>query len=463
MAEFSLQHSREDRAFVILCLFLLLVVFTGGGSRADIQSLAILRPVAIAMTAFGLLTLGRKHLQDYKALLVGAAVIFIVAALYLVPLPPAIWGILPSHAVVLEVDRLAGLGSVWRPLALAPDEAWNSVMSLFVPLGVLLVGVQIGPQRHVHLAWFAAALIMLSAIVAGLQLVSPGTSALYPYRITNDGMAVGLFANRNHQATMLSCLLLLLMAFVSTGSKVFRHYQIRAIIAFVVGGLFVIPLILVTGSRAGVLTMVVALALCPLLYVGPAMLARGRTAVLRISRSWAFAAMAGAVVFAIVATLMLGSSTPGIALFQSRLSGDLRVSLWTSAIDMMGTYMPFGSGPGSFVDVYNIYERQSQLSPQYANHVHNDWLEIVLTTGIFGILALVVAVVAWVRRALAVLQGGRTNTGLLHRLGLGLVLIIAIASFVDYPIRVPMVASLLALAAIWACMARSPDQNRSVQ
>ena len=48
-------------------------------------------------------------------------------------------------------------------------------------------------------------------------------------------------------------------------------------------------------------------------------------------------------------------------------------------------FMPFGAGLGTFVPVYQMFEGPSEtLANVYANHAHNDILEIWLETGILA-------------------------------------------------------------------------------
>ncbi len=460
MAKFVFFQNREDRAFLILCLFLAIVALTGGGSRSDIQSLVLLRPLAVGVAAYGLLTLSQAEFTRYSALLKSAAALFILCALYIVPLPPGLWSSLPSHALVAQVDRLAGLDNVWRPLALAPDEARNTLLSLFVPLAVLLLGVQLGVRRQVHIAWFVAILLLCSVFMGALQLIAPGSDALYFYRVTNKGMAVGLFANRNHHAVMLACLMLFIAFAASTTAKVLRDERQRVGLALAVGVFFVLPVLVLSGSRAGLLTLIMALAMCPLLYAVQDNRPRKAASLLAQRRWWLAGGAVAFVIVAIIGVMALGSDTWLAKRAQTSMLEDSRLNLWIGTLELLPTYMPLGAGPGSFVDVYKAFEPLDSLSQQYANHVHNDWLEIVLNYGVLGVGLLVLAIVFWVRRARVALGAGTGDTALLQRLGVGILLIVAVASFVDYPIRVPMVASVATMSAIWAAMVGSPDRGR---
>jgi O-antigen ligase len=115
-------------------------------------------------------------------------------------------------------------------------------------------------------------------------------------------------------------------------------------------------------------------------------------------------------------------------------------------------YFPLGSGFGSFVEVYQIDEPDQLLDMVYVNHAHNDWLETVLTGGLFGALLLAIVVIAWVRRAASAFRTplNEQREPAFARLGLVIILMMGLASLADYPLRVPSLAFIFVIAAFWA-------------
>jgi O-antigen ligase len=118
---------------------------------------------------------------------------------------------------------------------------------------------------------------------------------------------------------------------------------------------------------------------------------------------------------------------------------------------MVRQYFPIGSGVGSFVDVFYAGEPRELLKPSYLNHAHNDWLEWLLETGLPGVLLALAAIAGWTLRSLRLVRMQRGNGGGvgLALAGAVIILLLGLASIVDYPVRVPAVACLLALAAVW--------------
>ena len=192
MAKISPQKYSISWPFWGLCAFLVLVFASGGGARADIHSLMVLRPVAAMLCAFGVWRLSRGHIQQYRFLFIFAALLFGLIGLQLIPLPPAFWGALPGREIVTEIDRVAGLGNVWRPISMVPSGTWNALFSLLIPLAVLLLGVQLTRDQRFQLLPVLLILGLSSGAIGLLQVTSAADSPLYFYEITNNGWAVSV-------------------------------------------------------------------------------------------------------------------------------------------------------------------------------------------------------------------------------------------------------------------------------
>ena len=127
---------------------------------------------------------------------------------------------------------------------------------------------------------------------------------------------------------------------------------------------------------------------------------------------------------------------------------------------MIRDFAPWGSGLGSFEPAYWLYEPDHLLMPAYMNHAHDDWLEIVMTGGVPAALVALLAVVAWGGRTFALMRNrSQAGTHVVSRLGLVIILMLAVASLSDYPVRVPSLACLLVCAAVWASGGDRPRNN----
>ena len=434
--------------FLVLSVFLGLVFLMGGASRGDVQSLIILRPLSVLICGYGCLTLNRAHLSENKFLFGYGAALFVCVGVHLVPLPPGIWTHLPGRELLVEADAAVGLKGVWRPITMVPYATWNALYSLFTPFAVLILGVQLGSSECKLLLRVLLVIALIDCLMALMQIVGPDDGILYLYQVTNNGSAVGLFANRNHQAVFLACIFPMLAAYIVASAKAVEQVRFRTAVALI-SGLAVIPLLLVTGSRAGIIAGVIGIAAVAYVYQPPELASPAKRKAKQVNFVLIFGAVA--VGLLVLLTIALARAEAFNRLFQADQTDELRFQIWYPILSMAWKYFPVGSGFGSFVEVYQIDEPFSTLSPTYVNHAHNDFLEVFLTGGIFGIAFLAVAFAAWLQKSLALvfgkLNGNRRQ--LFGRLGSIVLLLLCLDSIGDYPVRTPIMMSVAVIAALW--------------
>ena len=431
--------------FWVLAGYLALIFLIGGGARSDIQSLVFLRPIAALAAGYGLWSLSRETARAYKGPLIFAGAVLLYVALQLVPLPPFIWSALPGRELLVELDRASGLSNVWRPISMAPTATWNALYSLLVPISVLILMIQLTREERFRLLPLILGFGLLSGLIGILQIAGPSSGPLYFYDITNNGFAVGLFANRNHAAFMLACSLPVLAIFASTGqSEQSARFRTWSALIFAI---VLLPLILVTGSRAGLALSLAALVLSMIIYRRPDLLPKLSK---RRGRLYYIAAIG--VVFCITATFALASRATALQrLLTLGNEDDLRFRLWAPIVKLGWQYFPVGSGIGSFVETFQIGEPDELLTLNYANHAHNDWLELWMTGGAPALAFVLTAVIAWSLRSRdAWLRWDpRSRDTRFARLGSIILLLLAAASLVDYPLRAPSLACIAVVASIW--------------
>ena len=433
--------------FWVLTAFLAIVFLTGGGSRPDVQSLIILRPLSVVVCGIALFSLHSAHVRAYRTLFVLAAAACALVLAHLIPLPPEIWQLLPGRELMITVDRAADIGAHWRPIALVPALAWNAFYSLFVPLAVLLLAVQLRSEERYNLLKVVLGLGLFSGVWGLFQVLGSSDGPLYLYRYTTNGAAVGLFANRNHQAVLLSALFPMLAVFASMGVRTVLNKWLALGFAA-----FLIPLILVTGSRAGIFTALVALPLAFFLYRKPAPAAPLKRTSKQPFNPAPLLIGLGVLSLAVV-TVVLSRAEAFRRLLTLDQNDELRWQIWGPIADMAMKYFPLGSGIGSFVQVYQIDEPDRLLGLTYVNRAHNDWLEIWLTAGVPGAILLAVLVGGFLMASYAAFaRPANSSRSIIYaRVGAAILFIFGLASVVDYPLRTPSLACVAVLAIIWLC------------
>lgn len=430
-----------DILFILFALFMLAVFFAGGSSWSDEPHLIVLRPLAFVVAAIGLWSLKLEHIQQFWAVWLIFGLATFLTASHLVPLPYDVWSNLPGRQVIVDIDKAVGLGQISRPLSMSPETTLNALLSLSVPFAVLVLASQFDGLRQRRALGVVLLLSFTSAAVGLLQATGVDI-ALYSRQATQE--MAGLFVNRNHQAALLG--LIFPMAAVAISAGVGMGFP-RKIEAFVGSSmcLVAVPLVLVTGSRTGLLVAGASL----VLIFAFGLLPLKRVAIRPWVRYFAAFISVGALVWA---TIWASRDVAFIRLEDQ--TEDLRWPVWQSIIDMLPHYLPWGTGVGSYVEAYQVLEPDNLLRPTFSNHAHNDALEILFTAGIPGVALLVLGCVFL---AAAVWRGLRASgdAALFKRLGILVIILLAIASISDYPVRTPILSAIFVLAAIWASASQS--------
>ena len=424
---------------VVLVALLALVV--GGGTHAGFLGDAILQAVSVVFLGCVIWAMNGSPAGFQRGEIALMAAILAVPLIQIIPLPPAIWKDLPLSDMRLEAFAITGAPIDWRPATIIPEATILGALSLIPPFAVFL-GVRsldyVGRRRVVIAVLSFSAL----SVFLGLAQVAGGEqSPLRFYEVTNPTEAVGFFANRNHLAALLYIALMFAAAFAVDSGITFldarrRHApEPRAIVIF-------------TAS----VTLMFLLAVAQIMA-----LTDGRgvdvTLVLTDSRNFWRAASLKLLAVAIVAVLLF-SAQFGITRFVARLGADVvqddRLIIATHTLEAIKAYFPFGTGVGTFKDVYPLRELPAELlSYIYVNHAHDDFLELFLESGVAGV-ALLVCCLAW----LAVrgrdiwrkrLRGGAPIDLLLRRASLFALVLLLLHSTIDYPLRTSAIMVLTAI------------------
>lgn len=436
----------------VVVFFLAAVFLMGGGARGDIQSLAILRPLAVLCLGIALWGITREQFAAMKVPLLLGAMLPLLMLLQLIPLPPGVWTSLPGRELYVRAAELAGIEQPWRPISLVPYRTWNSFFACLVPIAALFLVARLSRESRFSLLPILIGFGILSGLLGLAQTIGSPQGPLYLYEITNNGSAVGLFANRNHQAALLACLFPMLSVYASIDDQSPDRMRLKTIVC-AGAALFVLPLLLVTGSRAGLVLGLIGLLAAGLLYRRPRALQSKRRPRRRVDLRYV---VGGLVVLVLGGMTALLSRAQAIErLLMKDETEELRIQLLEPIWEMIRAYFPLGTGFGVFPDVYKVHEPADLLSTAYVNHAHNDLLEFVLEGGLPGAVILFLGLMAWVTGVsrLRIPPGTVTRTVLFGRLGAAIIMILAVASIVDYPLRVPSLSVLFVIAMIWMALA----------
>ena len=447
MAKLTAKMTSPRARFIALVLFLLVAFLMGGSSRSDVQSLIFLRPLAVLFGTYALVLCSGKDLKELGAPLYLLIGVLVMMAIQLIPLPPSLWMQLPLRETTVAIAEIMQVEQPWRPLTFSPSKTWNSLFSLVVPIAAILLFAIQDRQHRGKVIPLIIIFGMISAIWAMLQISGPARGPLYLYRLTNNGFAVGLFANRNHQGVFLGCIILANAWYFSTLKAREQFAGIKSSLS--IGSIMLlVPVIFVAGSRAGLLIGGLALLFGTYFVTQssliPEKVALGRK--LKVRGRWLVAGFVAALGGLILTFITFSRSLALDRLIEEDGVENLRVNLLPIFGDMTKDFFPFGTGLGAFEYVYKIYEPVDFLEPRYLNLAHNDWAQWLIEGGLMGVILLALFIIWYVLRSV---QTFRLKPSGFRSRQLMIAAIIAfwgIASIFDYPLRAP---SLIAVFAIF--------------
>ncbi|MES2096928.1 MAG: O-antigen ligase family protein [Pseudomonadota bacterium] len=429
---------RDERLpAVLLLIFFVVLCLAGGASREDVIAQSVIRGCAALLMAVQVLFGRLPDLRRYKACawLLGAMIG--VVLMQLVPLPPAIWTVLPGRELIASSP---GGSTMWRPINMVPDAGWNALFSLLVPLCVLLLLSSLRDETVRQVRYVLAAVIAYSAVFALLQ--AAGSAPDNGLINGSTDQYAGIFANRNHQALFLAIGIGLAWSWGLDRGGSRRNWQLW--LAICVISLFGIS-ILVTGSRSGALLGALAFVAAPAL----ALSNRNKPARGAFSSPFFWTAISIGLVALIVAVSgYFGRSQSLDRAVNLSATDDFRLRSLTTVWQIAKTYFPFGAGMGSFDAVFRIAEPFALLEPTYFNHAHDDLLEAVIETGVSGV-AIMMCAVAWLGRSGVIAFSHSGASARLGRSAALTIILVILASISDYPARTPMIMATVMVAGCW--------------
>ncbi len=279
------------------------------------------------------------------------------------------------------------------------------------------------------------------AAFAVLQGLAPNGKLYWTWTLEQGGAIYGPYVNHNHYAGLMEMLTpfpLVLAATQFTNGN--RKIAVAGIAALMAASIFL------SGSRAGMAAFV-----AQMIMLG-ALLVRKRDA------GWKQPLLLGAFLVVMIAFLVwLGGNelTRRLASIhseaQAEISGGVRLSIDRDSLHMLLKKPLLGWGLGTFPVVYP--EFRSFYSTFVVNQAHNDYLQLLVETGLAGFGIAVWFLVVVFRQAAGKLKNWtQTATGAMTMAALLGCVGILVHSFFDFNLQIPANAALFyVLCAIAAC------------
>lgn len=427
-------------AYLFLCLL-------AGGSGQGVWVNAFLQLLAVAILVAALAGPGsyRDTPAPARQLLGLAMVAVLLIVVQLVPLPAFLWTNLPGRGPAAEAVELLGIAPGWRPLSLTPYDTLSAGLAALPPLAMLAAIVRLKSRRW---TWIALAVVIaaIAGVLLGVLQVGSGSgqrSPYYLYAVTNVGVATGFFANANHMAS----LLLATLPFVAAIAASARERQSASPLAPLLIGLGVMATITIgiflNGSLAG-LGLAIPVGMASLYVLVSPMKPAGRKVAIAIA----------ALSLLLVAALWLSGPEDWLGDRGAATSIGSRKEMTATSFEMLRSFGALGSGLGSFMRTYPLFEPSLAVDTTFVNHAHNDYLELLIELGIPGLLLMLAFLFWWGKALTAIIRspvydryaaaGAIASASLL------------IHSLVDFPLRTAALSTLFV-----ACLAAMVLSRRS--
>jgi O-antigen ligase len=439
-----------SNVFLLLCGGVLTCcLLLGGGTKAGFLSDAIIQLAAIPLLLAALWRLSDlSSIRRLRWVLTFCLAIVLVPLLQLVPLPPEAWTALPNREPVAAAFELLGQELPWMPVSVSPHATAISAVSLLPAVAVFLAMLSLDDRGRRAISLLVLAVGMLNVVLGLNQIAQGPTSPLRFFAYTSPTEAVGFFANRNHLAALLYGVMLIAAAWAIEAVRAFeaggRTRNGRAFLSLAAAFTVLVALVAAQAmarSRAGLGLAMVALA--------------GAFALASFDRRDASGFTPGRLLIGTTAFAVMFAGQFALFRIMERFSPDqlegTRIVFARNTIEAAKAFMPFGSGMGTFIPVYAMFEKpEDALLNAYANRAHNDIIELWLEAGAAGLVLMGLflgwlAVASWKlwRRAGA---GASGIDLLLARAATMIVALLIAHSFVDYPLRTSAMMAFMAFA-----------------
>lgn len=316
-----------------------------------------------------------REVSNLHIFFIAASILLV--SIYILPIPNYIWELLPNNAYRYEDVRIF-LGNDNVPftdsvvLSIIPVDTIFSLYFLIPVLAVFLVANTL-PKKNINIIIYVFLTIVLFQAVIGVIQYAVGSEALYMGK-KHGNNANGTYSNRDHYVAIFEfsvpILLGMLLVKKNKNSKIDDFtVSARIILLFIL--VFSLVAGILSGSRTGIALLLLGMVLA---------------GVLSLYKNKSFSGF-GYVLFPIFASfiaLFQIGIIPVLNRFAKDPLEDGRWVIFENTKKIINDHPVFGTGPGTFSDVYRAYQPVEQ--PKFINHVHNDYLQLISEMGYFGIL-----------------------------------------------------------------------------
>ncbi len=375
---------------------ILLVSFPFMGGTEILTTAPVVQALSIVLlVTFFLL----QQRYDFISKATWLMILFIVITplLYLVPIPAELWDTLPGRQIYSQVHDWLLIEQPHTPihkaLSLIPYRTEHAFFAVLPPVAIFLTVAALPAHQKQFIIYCILGLAAAEASLAVIQFSSNNPFFYFGIPILKQGIALGTYPNPDHFVLLMEISIPLV---ISLFSHELQHGKKRkddgslSMMLYVIYTLLLVLFIsaaFFSGSRAGIPLALLSAFLAYSVF-------------LRNSASKHSLFYVAFILIVIIGLLSFLNLTPVINRFLvNNPFVDGRWVIFSNTLEGIRAFFPVGSGPGTFPDIYRIFQPADQTG--FINHAHNDYLELLFETGLPGVvfitIFLYISITTWRR------------------------------------------------------------------
>lgn len=194
--------------------------------------------------------------------------------------------------------------------------------------------------------------------------------------------------------------------------------------------LVILLALLLTGSRAGVFSTMMAVVVFVFLQLATS----------GVNRRWVLATVGGAVVMLVLVLVIAGNHLASrLMADEVSVSGGVRFHVYSKTVEMIQDAASTGTGLGTFPDVYPAHDTEPVSLLLFWDKAHNTYLENAAELGLPAAAALNLAIILLAFRTLSGSLTRRSNKDI-PSIGFAASILVGLHSLVDFSLQIPAVA-----------------------
>ena len=418
---------RESALPICALLFMASCWMLGGVTEDPEPWDETLQLLAIPVLALAIAALRRRRSADTlrRVALAASCAIIAVPLLQLLAVGISAWRAVSDTRAGLAQDLAMagiGLGHIVPHWSLAPEATERGLWALLPGVAMFLAGL--GVDRH----WRPLALKVVVAMTfanllfAFFQAGLPVDSPLVLYPETRSGLG-GVFVHTNHQATAMLIAMACAVGLAVRARRVARSEGRQPTWEYLYLGLAVLLFLFMpwTMSRAGVVLSMPVFAL--------AIVLTGELPLRKLRGSKRIMAATGGTVLLVAIGVWAA-----IGWIEVDVAEEMRYNLARATFELGQRNAPFGSGIGSFVQMFEQHAPAALQGSWYVNHAHNEYAQWWLTGGVAAACAAALALCALAIAAARLVSANR-RTDPASAASFVAVIAVLMHSWVEYPLQ----------------------------